>query len=222
MPALAASAITYAASRGPSASAAVRNRTACRWRPPNRLALELGEDVARRAFDCLAPSDALRFDLGPTVERALVERVIETAPIGAVADLRAHERPLCVPPAVLVPRRDEDAARQGVKGQRAGDTVERIAACAAFGEMVDAEAAGAGLHAQVGEGLEADARLDVLVAVAFDHDGDRVEDDQADVREALNRLRQRRHVGGWVKRPFPLALAHASDEVHVGPPAARR
>ena len=148
--------------------------------------------------------------------------VVEAAPVRAVADLRPHQRPPRVPPAVLVARRDEDAARQGVKRQRSGHPVERIAARRVLGEVVDAEAAGAGLHAKIGEGLEADARLGVLVAVAFDHDGDRIEDDQANVLEALHRLRQLRHVGGWIEGPLPSAVAHAFDEVHVGPLAARR
>ena len=60
------------------------------------------------------------------------------------------------------------------------------------------------------------------MTVAFDHDGDWVEDDQADVPEALNSLRQRRHVGGGIEGPFSFALAHASDEMHVGSISARR
>jgi hypothetical protein len=65
-------------------------------------------------------------------------------------------------------------------------------------------------------------RLDVLVGIAFDRDGDRVEDDQANVLEALYRLRQLRHVGGRVEGPFPFAVAHAFDEMHVGSVPARR
>ena len=58
--------------------------------------------------------------------------------------------------------------------------------------------------------------------IAFDRDGDRIEDDQADVVEALNRLCQLRHVGGRIKGPFSSALAHASDEMNYGLLAARR
>lgn len=161
-------------------------------------------------------------DVEPVVERALLQLVVEAAPIGAVADFRPHERPPRVLSAVLVARRDEDAARQGVESQRSGHPVERIAARRVLGEMRDAEACSACLGAQFGERLEADPRLDALMAVAFDHKDDRIEDDQADVLEALNRLRQRRHVGSRIKGPFLSALAHAFDEVHHGRVASGR
>lgn len=85
--------------------------------------------------------------LRDVVERSLVELVVEAAPVWAVADLRPHQRLPRVASAGLVPRRDQDTTRQGVKRQRPGHSFERIAARRAFGEVVDAKTGSAGLRA---------------------------------------------------------------------------
>ena len=190
----------------------------------NLLRLEPGKDVSGRTLEEVAPQSALSDDLREVNERILVELVVEAAAIRAVRDLRPHHRAPSVGTAVaLVPRRDQDRARHSMERQRTAQPFERMPSRRVLGEVVNAKTGCASPHAKINERLQTDAGLDVLVAVAaFERERHRVENDQPNIAEALHRLNQLRHIGGWIEQPFPTARAHLADEMHERGLAASR